>query len=263
MPPTRSTTTELDRSLARIAELLLLAHRDADGPTLVRIAPDDDDDGFQLGLLPVPRNLDPLDLVIGTDTPPEWAVLGVVFRGRIIDLAAAEGGAARRRPGGAAGCVLMRRDGSSVSVLRHGDEVTTIESDADSPMVGRYADALRRSLGLPTDPPEGGVGALAALVWLHRIHELALDGRMPDVEVVQALRPPLPRSWDDLRLQVAAGGWSELRCDPEVAAWMDEGIFSRACFAAFPEPEELVAELCELLPSDAGEVLVSGIQGWG
>jgi hypothetical protein len=250
-----------DDALARVAEILVAAHDPAGGPTLVRIARVVDD--VRLALLPVPDDLDPLDLLLCSQTPQEWEALGLVFSGRLVDLPDAPGGAARRRPGRTVGAVLVLRDGRSVSVLDDGSDVRRIGATGDgSPVEGRFADALRRSLGLATAPPSFGVGAVVARVWLHRVHAVAVDGRPVDGDVVAALRPPMPRSWSDLRLQCADGAWSELWCDPDVAEWMDDGMFSRWCLGAFPDPVEVLVDLAELVAPSAAEPLAEAFATW-
>ncbi len=247
--------------LTRVAELLIAAHDASSGATLVRMVHDGDD--MKFGLLPVPDDLDPLDLLLCSDTPDEWEVLGMIVNGRIIDRPDDGIGAARRRTGSSRVAVLMRRDGSTVTVLDSDGDQQVLETDADTmPIEGRFADAMRRSLGLTTAPPEVGVRAAIARVWLHRVHTVAVDGRPLDAEVVAALRPPMPRSWSDLRQQCADGGWTELRCDPDLAAWMDDGMFARWCMAAFPDPSEALVDVGELIPPRAAEPLAEALAAW-
>jgi hypothetical protein len=250
-----------DDALARVAEILVAAHDPVGGPTLVRFARDGDD--MRLALLPVPDDLDPLDLLLCSTTPQEWEALGLVFSGRLVDLPDSPGGTARRHPGRWVGAVLVLRDGRSVSVLDDGSGARRISTGVDrSPIEGRFADAIRRSLGLATAPPSFGVGAVVARVWLHRVHAVAVDGRPVDADVVAALRPPMPRSWSDLRLQCADGAWSELWCDPEVADWMDDGMFSRWCLGAFPDPVEVLVDLTELAAPSAAAPLAEAFATW-
>jgi len=255
-PPANSS-----EELTRVAELLIAAHDATSGATLVRMAHRGDD--IQFGLLPVPADLDPLDLLLCSDTPDEWEVLGMIVNGRIIDLPEDGIGEARRRSGSSRVAVLMRRDGSSVTVLDSDGDRQVLETSAHAmPIEGRFADAMRRSLGLTTAPPEVGVSAAIARVWLHRVHTVAVDGRPLDAEVVAALRPPMPRSWGDLRQQCADGGWAELRCDPDLAAWMDDGMFARWCMAAFPDPCEALVDVGELVPPRAAEPLAEALAAW-
>lgn len=259
-------------AVLRVARLLVAAHDPSGGPTLVRIARDrsivghtdgSDDLDLPIGVLPVPEGLDPFDLLAGAETPTEWDVLGLVFAGRMVDLPRGSGGRARRRPGSTVGAVLVHRDGSSASVLDDGADVREVVTEpTDLAPVGRLADALRRSLGLPTAPPGIGVGALMARVWLHRVHCVAVDGCPPDAEVVVALRPPMPRSWSELRDQCAGGGWVELSCDPELAEWMDDGMFSRWCMGAFPDPIDVLGDLTDLVDPRAARPLSEALAAW-
>lgn len=243
--------------LMALARVLVDATDHVDGPTLVRAA--DDGEDLRLGLLPVPDGLDPLDLLLGARTPDEWDTVGVVASGRLVDV----DGATTRPDGDDRGrvrlAVLVDRDGAMASIVQpeHGPQRAL-----SSPPDGRFADALRRSLGLETPPPDTEVSGLVPLVWLHRVHSLAADGRPPDADVAAALRPPMPRSWTDLRHQCAQGGWSEIGCEPELAAWMDDGMFSRWCLGSFPDPVELLVDLSELVGTDATGLLAEGLRTW-
>jgi hypothetical protein len=241
--------------LTSLARVLVAATDGSGGPTLVRAALDAED--IRLGLLPVPDGLDPLDLLLGARTPDEWDAVGLVASGRVVDVGGP--GADGDDRGRVRLAVLVQRDGvmASIVLTEHGSEHAV-----SSPPDGRFADALRRSLGLETPPPDGEVSTLALLVWLHRVHSLAVDGRSPDIDVVRALRPPMPRSWTDLRHQCAQGGWLEIGCDPDVAEWMDDGMFSRWCLGAFPEPFQLLAELSDLVAVDAAGLLTEGFWTW-
>jgi hypothetical protein len=270
-----------DDLLLRVAHLLVEAHDVESGPTLVRMAvdatrdgdaddddaddddADDDDADIALGVLAVPDGLDPYDLLACAHTSDEWEVLGMVFTGRLLDLPDTAHGPARRRPGRSVGAILVHRDGSSVSVLDDGDHVREIVTEpSEVAPVGRLADALRRSLGLSTAPPAIGVGAVVARVWLHRVHTVAVDGRPLDADVVVALKPPMPRSWSELRSQCVDGGWVELTCDPDLAAWMDDGMFSRWCLSAFPDPLDALVDLTELVEPCTAEPLAEALSAW-
>ncbi|QGG94730.1 hypothetical protein [Actinomarinicola tropica] len=210
----------------------------------------------ELALAPVPEG-DVLGALLGAVVPAEWEAAGVV-----VD------GTARAWPDGRVGtdrgrarvAVLCHRSGATASVLRRAGEDPVVDrSPRGTSPIGRVADAVRRSLGLATPPPEVGVAVVVVQVWLHRVSALALDGGRVDLDVARSLRPPLPATWAALREQCAGGGWGELDCPPRLAAWMDDGMFARWCVASFPEPIELVVELADLVPLEVGELLARAL----
>lgn len=194
--------------------------------------------------------------LLGHVTPDRWEAVGVVTSGATRELAP-DGASIGPRGDAAQVAVMCHRDGAVASVLRR--EGAAPVHDLTPPgrpgPVGRVVDALRRSLGMPTPPPDVAVDVVVVQVWLHRVLTLALRGDPLDRGVVDSLRPPAPASWATLREQCADGGWSELACAPPVAAWMDDGMFARWCLAGFPEPVEVLLELWELVPPDAAEHL--------
>ncbi len=92
---------------------------------------------------------------------------------------------------------VRRRARIVTAVDRDGHEAATTTLDdgsvIDEPGTGMVQDALRRCLGLPTAPPASA-----------------------------------PSAWRELRLRVVAGDTTAgLELSPDVAAWMDDGMFSR------------------------------------
>lgn len=94
-------------------------------------------------------------------------------------------------------------------------------------------------------------------LWLHRVLQAAVGTAHVDRSTVDALRPRLPATWTDLRWQCGDGSWPELEVDPELARWMDEGMFARVCLGAFADPLEVTVELSELLAPDVWSHLVA------
>lgn len=213
----------------------------------------------ELALAPIPT-ADLVGRLLGHVTPAGWEAVGVVTSGATRELTA-DGTPTGPRGPAARVAVLCHRDGSVASVLRR--EGAAPVHDLSPPgrpgPLGRIVDALRRSLDLPTPPPEVAVDLVVVQVWLHRVLTLALRGDPLDRHVVDSLRPAGPATWSLLREQCAAGGWSELACPPDVAGWMDDGMFSRWCLAGFPEPVEVLLELWELVPADAAEHLARAV----
>lgn len=237
------------------------------GPSLVRLRSAGHD--HELALAPAgPRGV--LADLLGTSAPDRWWAVGVVVDGTARTLPDGWGPSgpldpARAGPpeGRVRAAVLCARDGATASVLRrHGaDPVRTSSPPGVPGPVGRVVDALRRTLDLPTPPPDTGTGWVAAQVWLHRVHALALDGGRVDVALVESLRPPVPASWTAVREQRAAGAWVELDVTPELATWMDDGMFSRWCGVSFPEPVEVLAALAELVPASVVDHLAARLAG--
>lgn len=258
--PDPAAAERLER-LGEIAGIIDLAHHRAPGrPTsLVRLGGIDGDD-IDLGLLPVEPG-DVLDLLLGSTTPPRWDAMGIVVHGTARAL---EGHDASSPigPGRVMVTFLCGRDGGTASVVRppEGEPHAETAGPGAGP-VGRMADALRRSLGVATAAPTAPAALAMAHLWLHRVHETALRGHGAPlgVGVVDALRPAGPATWAELREQCAHGSWVELGCPPDLAEWMDDGMFSRWCSANFPEPIEVLVELSELIAPDAAEHLADAL----
>ena len=138
-------------------------------------------------------------------------------------------------------------------VLSDGSEV------CDIPEEGKLLDVLRRCLGLPTPPPASPMGLLHSITWMQLIDKVMgdEDGRLtwhgvlalhPVVMVAPDLGAPEAiirsqaqgQSWDRLRKAVAddrSEGWG---LPPDLAAWMDEGMFARWTLGFFPSVDEML-----------------------
>ncbi len=119
------------------------------------------------------------------------------------------------------------------------------------------ADIVRRSIGLPTDPPSHSVELLDELTWIDALVGHAASGPV-DVASALAMRPIVLRrvgtdAWEQLHARAAAE--SSLRCR-RLFTWMDTGMFSRWVLGLWPSADELVATLVDLVePSVAAAVL--------
>ena len=144
----------------------------------------------------------------------------------------------------------------------------------DVPEQGRILDALKRCFRLPTPPPEVPAAVLHSTAWLasvideglfserrltwaevERLHPLARalsgelavranlagDARGPTESLLrQLLRVAAPAySWEEILRQAAEGELDEL-LEPELAAWMDEGMFSRWILSSLPSLDQLL-----------------------
>lgn len=136
------------------------------------------------------------------------------------------------------------------------------------PETGRLVDALRRTFGLPTAAPEFPASELLARLWLANVLAAGEESTTrlgwkqvrelhPSAEALRAVGVPLTGStldrarevaasawtWSRLRLQAMGGEWLPALIPPELATWMDEGMFSRWVL----EGTRSTAELLELV----------------
>jgi hypothetical protein len=187
------------------------------------------------------------------------------------------------RDGASAACA-RRPDGSSIDIA-----APTLD-DRDSP-VGRVADVLRRVLGLPTAPPSTSPDELWARLWLDRVLEevgadrrrhwswpsvavlhpaarLVLDDVGGDLFDVAESMPRLAeilarsRSWSDLRHGYVAGQWDAPAVPAEIAAWMDDGIFSRWLLDGVPVCGATLLALRDLLPAGVTDQIERLLRRW-
>jgi hypothetical protein len=261
-------------------------------PSLVRVtaapaaAPEK---GFDLGIRPLDDEGSVVDALAGFTAPSEWMAIGVVTEGNARHLV--DAGTERRR----VRCVhLVDRSGASASTLRlQGDDPTVFAGDDDSGR-GRIDDACRRALGLPTPPAEARAIELWAVVWLDRVLQaLAEDDASdppPDWDEIVCRHPAVAmvlcelydrgedpadnlvrlatrlaevHSWPVLRQACAAGDWPVDGIPPDVAAWLDDGSFSRWVLGACPALGDLRDAACDLLPPSLRRRLRATLRSWG
>ncbi len=190
---------------------------------------------------------------------------------------------------------LVAREGARASVGRRADGSVwvwaTSGTAGDDEPTGRLDDVLRRVLGLPTRPPPADPAELWASWWLDRLltevglrpdrswswanlavlhpaAQLVVDDRRGRVtEVVRAM-PRLAeilargRTWGDLRRDAGSGGWATPSIPPDVARWMDDGIFSRWLLDEVPSCGETLVALRDLLPHRLVRRLEDTVAGW-
>ena len=207
----------------------------------------------------------------------------------------AEGNALAERFNAAGGVLPMRM---ACVVSRSGEigwwmELPDGTAHTDPPGEGRMLDVLLRCLGLSTSPPvepaseihtaawlasviEGGVSSARRLTWsdVERLHPLALvlSGDLDfaliatDDEAAEARRElaDLVRisasawSWEEIRVQ-AAGGELEALIDAGLAAWMDEGMFSRWLLSIVPTIDQLLEVAVPMLVPSAARRLAHAV----
>jgi hypothetical protein len=278
----RATTTTTHRrrrraerpaGLGAIAELVDAAfHADQRGNgVIVRVidAPDGNTDEVEIGLKPLDGE-HPFSALGGFTAPPEWSAIGVVVSGRARHLDAPE-----RPPTPIVTTCLCDRTGAMASLLRS-DGGPPVE--IPGPAVGLIVDTLRRTIGVATAPPDGTSRSLLTIAWLDRILEAASVSGAPLTSwaSVASLHPAAAGrslAWralaDAARLHAEAWPWSRLRLDPsgislpgdplppDVAAWVDDGMWARWALGAFPEPGDMARALVALLSPALADRVVS------
>lgn len=184
---------------------------------------DDFPETFELGLR---KDLDghPVDVLLGFVCPAEWAAFGLSHVGWSSPMGAVRPSRHPQRERVRI-TTLVHRDGAIASVLRfeNGKEL----SDT-SECHGMIPDVLRRALGVPTPPPALPLRAFMARLWLESVLREARRRRPMTWKDVAALEPhPSSESWSDLRWSVVTARRSLDEVTPEIAAWMDDGMFAR------------------------------------
>ncbi|HEX4818622.1 MAG TPA: hypothetical protein VFV00_00325 [Acidimicrobiales bacterium] len=260
-------------------------------PSLVRVTSwptQPAEPGFDLGIRPLDDEGSVVEALAGFTAPAEWMAIGVVTEGsarHLVDVRAE-----RRR----VRCVhLVDRTGASASTLRLQGEPATLFGLDEEHGRGRIDDACRRALALPTEPPEHTTIELWALVWLDRtLAALAAAGEVgppvtwqdvaaqhPAVAVLRSDAEELGdaaadnlvrlgavladvHSWPVLRAACAAGEWPVDDIAPEVAAWLDDGSFSRWVLGGYPPIEQLTDSVCELVPPSLRRRVRAALRSW-
>ena len=155
-----------------------------------------------------------------------------------------------------------------------------VDGLAHPPEEGRMVDCLRRCFGLPTPPPPDSPARLQVAAWLVAVLDASERARRPmswsDVAklhpVAQVLGDHLDRrcatdltdlvrlagsawTWEDYRSYAATEGALDELIRPEVAAWMDDGMFARWVLAELPHPDVLLAAVRPCLAPSAARRL--------
>lgn len=243
---------------------------------LERFAPVAERRGSPVWLLVRSAEDDPLETcevthpegLLGQVAGPRWDAAAVIGTGRIRNLDPAHEPPAALVPGLAGGLAmacLVTRTGSVGWRMRLPDG-TFFEPVPES---GFMLDVLRRTLQLPTPPPEVSIAPLELAAWVGALMERAgvtssplgwpealachpsFSGEdafgparaAPDLDraVTRLLASATTEAWEPMRRLVAAGVPSGLTPSPELAEWMDEGIFSRWVLGGVPELDVLLA----------------------
>ena len=241
-----------------------------------------DDDGVDLAMRALDAD-DPVTSLYGTTCPPEWAAFGVVVPGRAHHLERLDGAVEPVRVG-----LVVSRGGEHASLVRFGDEPP--EGAGGITSEGRLPDACRRALGLSTPAPEGWSGWLWALMWVEGllVESLADPGSLswdaairahPAVDHVLRLDPAIASElphrfvemveiisrrfgWDRLRALACEGALTGFGISPEIASWMDDGMFSREVMGVFPPIDSLLIDLEPVARADVVDGVDEALAAW-
>ncbi len=282
-PPLTPDPSPPEELLALLADRLVEAHlgSTAPGAALVRVRPTAD--GVDLGLCPLPHHLHPVDALVGTTVDRRWSAVGIVTDATAHPIDT-EGGLP---PDGDDGpphphvvvVLLLDRHGHVAHRLvpRQAGAVPTV---TDAPE-GRVIDVLRRTLDLPTPPPDTAAGPWWATLWLDRIvatvaaaptvprtlldlahlHPLVGAGLSARDATVLHRLPPAPSvaGWEVMRRALASTDPAVTLAEgtirrallplasPDQARWFDQGSFARWLEAALPPRPVLLAAVDSLL----------------
>lgn len=261
--------------LDQIARHLAEAHAGADHATLVRVRPRPT--GVDIGLCALPPGVHPADALLGHVVPPAWVAAGVVAPARAHAL---------DRPAEAEAATVVVLADRGGQVTSHGTGIDGPEGS--EPMVGRVPDLVRRTLGLPTEPPQGTAAEWWRACWLDALVAGAAAHPGLTVDRARPLTSTLPLVLVEALVAEPTlcedGGWPRLRelaalpeppddpglaavratmtpfVEPATAAWFDDGSFARWLLAALPSVDELLELAAALVPPTTLDLLheVSG-----
>jgi hypothetical protein len=268
----------------RLLEAMAGAVADQGRPTWLRLFDQPDaPDGVRFEVSPDPETL------MGWVAPDDCVAVGVIATGRLRAVDDISGYTATGGHGPAVGdgriemACLVGRDGTIGWTVRS----PGVATPPGPPTAGRMLDSLRRCFALPTEPPPVDPAHLMATAWLVSILEknTGSDRNRLTWSEVSRLHPlarvlagDLPPDCPDLvpglcRLAASAWTWEDYRviagqdecladlCEPELAAWMDEGMFARWILSALPAPEELLVAVRPCLVPSAARRLAHAIHG--
>ncbi|MHB1929276.1 MAG: hypothetical protein ACYDEN_12590 [Acidimicrobiales bacterium] len=182
--------------------------------------------------------------------------------------------------------VVADRRGRLAGRLRVGQSL-----EEQVPAGGRMVDTLRRCFGLPTLPPPGDPAALLACLWLgvllatarprrrhrgrltwsealrlHPANELLLreDPDLP-VWVLETVvrRTPGVWTWEQLRQAAVTNGSLAELCPPDLARWMDVGMYARWVMAEGAPLEQLLAAARDRVDGGAYQQLTAALAACG
>ncbi|HZQ84546.1 MAG TPA: hypothetical protein VFA83_06900 [Acidimicrobiales bacterium] len=218
----------------------------------------------------------PVETLMGWNALPQWSAIALIAEGwgivdEEMDVTRLTG---TKRPSRTFGrqriraITILGRDGFEASGIRYQDgEFKVME---ESP-VGAVADCMRRSLGLPTPPPEFPVVELLAQRWLASLVSSTKRGKhQPKVAVTnpyndlpdELVALPHTEGWDMLRRITSRGG-IPTNITAEHAAWMDAGIFARFSIAELPPLPTLLKQAKRRVDAAGLKHIEGVLRRWG
>ncbi len=239
-----------------------------EGPMLVRVEDGESPDDGLLGFKSIDGH--PLDTLLGFAAPASWQALGVCAEGWAASTEHAQGA----RPSKAKGRMRIRstclvsRDGAVASGMR----LAGGEFDQMGEPVGTIPDALKRALGVATAPPDAPFYEwVARMLFGLIIGDAGASSRGHRLVPWAQLRPSLERykqlaeegSWETLRGLATKRASVVADLEPDVAAWMDEGMFSRWVLGGMASYDHLLDEARRSMTEEAFRQVRRLLRTWG
>jgi hypothetical protein len=254
-------------------------------PQIIRVVPAPGAAGeIELGIRPTDDGEGVVATLAGFRAPAHWHVIGVATEGSGFHI-----DNAGRRRAGSAGRVrvvhLVHRSGVTASAIRRQDHAAASTNTAPD---GRVDDYCRRALGIATAPPSVSTLELWAVQWLDLLllHEpitwpdavelhpaitllrndpaslddLALDLTLDVADIGCAFANVA--TWERMRADCIAGRWGEKLVSAPMAAWFDEGSFSRAVLEEWPAIDDLAGAVLDLLPVPVARQISDTLNAW-
>lgn len=176
---------------------------------------------------------------------------------------------------------VFHRSGANLTRITTDTGLVELLSTDGHQASGRFDDACRRALGLPTAPPAGTTHTLWTALWLDELVGRSLLGELHDwddavlahpaaqhlgrTEAAELRRPERLLTatdrlaelwtWADIRLAVATGERTLPGIRNDDGEWFDDGSFSRAVHDELLEPAAALGLLGDALDVDAHQQL--------
>ncbi len=296
----KSRQSALRPTLDQLVEVLHDATVVDVSPALLRVA--DDGPDLSVAIAPVGPEVDhPADPLIGRRCPASWTAVGLTtaarshrlvpdYGGQSVDQAGSSTVIEAGPPGSAPGgqpirfTVLADRLGRFAAVLDRGPG--DVEHLCTTPN-GWVADALLRTLGLPSPAPSEALSAWVEATWIDRLATATLHrpGAISTWSAAARLHPLAPRdqvlpgpllgvevqaldvesSWARMR-QLWAGNEPPQLAPPlpgtiavPLAEWFDDGSFSRWVQRNLPPSEAVLPAVLDALPAAVASELVDSL----
>ncbi len=228
----------------------------------------------------------PLDRLLGARVGRAVAGLAVIAAGRVIDHAdpVSPGSPGSVAPGTTVRIAqVVWRSGAATAAMAI--VAPSGEAGRLRPFVGSSGaipDAMRRALELPTPPSSSGPDAYWFLAWLAAIADVqvtepveaaawhpGIDPRELDFGfderelatfcIERLVEHSAITGWEGIR-RSAAEGWLDIgSCDARLAAWFDEGSFSRHIIQQLVDPVEAYDRLGPCLPDETADLLARAL----